>query len=533
MVFVGAGAGAAGWRAISISRDGENLVYVGLDDGTPRLFLRNLSTGEMRALEGTDQAFAPFFSWDSRSVGFFVGTGLFTLSLRPGSRPIHRAEFPNPAAGTWGPDDVITCSVAVGYELRRISLATGEEGAVRTDGGTFFPHLLPGGRRAITAGKEGALWVVDLHDGAATPLGLRGSEGRYLRSGHLLYHVGTDLFVTPFDPENPEDVIAGDPVLSGVRTEVYGVGQFDVSETGALVFAPGGFQEGRLVRVGFDGSVMPLPYPSRVYSAFQISPDETRLAISYGSAAEGIVFLGLDREREEPFTSNRFNNSIPIWSPDGSAVAYMNDASGRFLPVLHPLDGSPMPLPIPESWIEAFPESWSSNGFLAVAVISSGSDFDVLALDLEEGSVVEVAATEALEWAAAFSPDGKWIAYTSDEQRDYGVYIRSFPPTGEALLVSQGYGEEPIWSRDGSTLFYRSLDRFMAVEVQTTPDLRVSDPREVLRGPYINIFHRSFDVWPDGQSLIVVEPAGEETATSLEMIQGWFRELEGVGEGGG
>jgi len=224
---------------------------------------------------------------------------------------------------------------------------------------------------------------------------------------------------------------------------------------------------------------------------------------------------------------------IPIWSPDGSTVAYTNDAEGRLLTVIHPVGGDPAPLPVPESWDEAYPESWSKNGYLALGVLSPGS-YDIMALDLETGDVVEVAATDALEWASAFSPDGNWIAYTSDEQSEYGVYIQSFPPDGEARLVSQGYGEEPVWSRDGSTLFYRSVDRFMAVDVQTNPErtLTLSDPREVWRGRSVNIFHRSFDVWPDGQSLLLVESEGEETTSHLEMIQGWFQEIQELEEGG-
>ena len=213
----------------------------------------------------------------------------------------------------------------------------------------------------------------------------------------------------------------------------------------------------------------------------------------------------------------------------------MNDAEGRWLPVIHPLDGDPALLPVPESWDQAFPESWSGNGFLALSIIASGGDFDIMALGLETGEVVEVAVTDALEWASAFSPDGRWIAYTSDEQSTYGVYVKPFPPEGEGRLVSQGYGEEPVWSRDGSTLFFRSVDRFMAVDVQTNPDstLTFSDPREVWRGHSVNIFHRSFDVWPDGQSLLVVESFGEETTSRLEMVHGWFQEIQEMGAGGG
>jgi Tol biopolymer transport system component len=526
--------GATGWRALSISRDGRKLVWVGLENGTPRLFSQNLTNGEVRTLEGTDQAYAPFFSWDGESIGFFVGPGLFTLDLRPGSRPVPLTVLPNPVAAVWGEDNMITCSVAIGYQLRRISATTGEEETFDTEAGALFPDLLPGGRKAITSDINGqTLWIVDLQTGEGIPLGLRGWEGRYLESGHLLYHVDTDLFVTPFDPDNPGNVAAGDRVLEGVRTEVYGAGQFDVSETGTLVYAPGGFQEGRLVRVGFDGTKTPLPYPPRVYGPFQISPDGTRLAISYESGSEEIVFLDLDRQWAEPLTSNRVVDRVPIWSPDGSALLYMDDSNGVWLPVIHRLGDDPELLPIPESWPQAFPESWSGNGFLSLGVMSEGSGFDVVALELESGQVTEIAATEALEWAGSFSPDGNWIAYTSDRNREYGVYIQSFPPRGEARLVSQGYAEEPIWSRDGSVLFFRSLDRFMAVDVQTEPDLIVSGPREVLRGPYINVFHRSFDVWPDGQSLLLVEPAGEETAASLRMIQGWFRVLQEVAEGTG
>jgi len=163
-------------------------------------------------------------------------------------------------------------------------------------------------------------------------------------------------------------------------------------------------------------------------------------------------------------------------------------------------------------------------------VFCDSTGWDVVAVGMEsDTAIVGVAVSTALEWGGAFSPDGRWIAYTTDEPGDYHVFVQSFPEASERMQVSISPGsEEPVWSPDGRVIYYRNGQRWMAVDVSTSPRLSVGQPRVIFEGDYINLNYRSYDVAPDGSGFVLVAGPAEESQSRLQLVQGWFNELDAL-----
>jgi len=172
--------------------------------------------------------------------------------------------------------------------------------------------------------------------------------------------------------------------------------------------------------------------------------------------------------------------------------------------------------------ITGSPYAWIKPSQIAVY---DGADIHVL--DIAQETHVTVAGTSATEWGPHFSPDGRWMAYTSDESGRYEVYVKPYPELSGAWAISSDGGEEPVWARDGRSLFYRNQDTWLQVPISTEPEFAAGIPRVVLEGPFINVPGRSYDVAPDGSRFLVIRDVGnEEFSRHVEVVLNWFDELE-------
>ena len=534
--FIGSQMQGTGRRSLAVSPDGVSVVYVGGSEDSEQLYLRLLAEDSAEPIPGTEGATSPFFSWDGQSVGFFVGSELRLVSLRGGQPITLTRDAPVTLGAAWGRDDWIVFTGPAGYELWRISVRGGEQAELVTrfaaGGPSAFkwPSFLPNGRRVLTCGIVEDVWVSDTESGTSVRIaGLMASDARYVSSGHLLFTQGSELLAVPFDLEDLE--IVGSPVaiLSGLRTEALGAAQFDVSRTGTLVYAPGrSAAEGRLVKVGRDASVDSLPFETQRFGPMRYSPDGTRLAITVSNPSRAVWIYDLVRNAPLRLTPPRSQNGAPVWSPDGRYVAFWSDREGPRVVFIQPVDGPGEARRISGPWEESIPESWSGNGYLALDVFNDDTGWDVEAIAFgTDTSIVDVAASTSLEWGGAFSPDGRWIAYTTDEPGDYHVFVQSFPEASQRMQVSVTPGsEEPSWSPDGRVIYYRNGEQWMAVDVSTEPTLSVGTPRRVFEGDYINLNYRSYDVAPDGSGFVLVAGPAEESQSRLQLVQGWFGELE-------
>jgi len=514
LAFIGSASLGNGRRALAISHDGKMLVYAGEQDGVNRLFIRPIDSYDVRVLPGTDGAYNPFFSPDGGWVGFFSGNEVKKIAV-DGQAAVLLATIINPMGADWGIDDRILIGNE-GGDLSSVSAEGGATEVLRERGLFLYPSILPGGD-GVVVNDEGGARVVDLARDQDHVIRSFASGARYVGSGHLMWSRWSTLFAAPFDLDRWQVTGQGVPVVSGVRSEIYGVSQWDVSETGTLVYATGpAVAEGQLTWVG-RGQAERLPFQDTPHGTFQLSPDEKRIAILVQGQSDDVWIYDIGTGRRERLTFGGVHNQ-PIWSPDGARVAFTRYEEGDVYTYVRSVDaGTEAQRLFPE--LQGGATSWSGDGrFVAVQNDSSG----VVVVDLTESRIHQVAPRPA--WGGVLSPDGRFIAYTSGASGEYQIFVEPFPSTDLRLQVSrEGGSEEPVWSRDGTRLYYRSGQRIMVAPIATQPQLTVGTPSVAFRGDFVNVGMRSYDVASDGRLLVI--DGGNGTTTRLNVVVNFFEEL--------
>ena len=522
-----------GQVSIAISPDGTRLAYVMERQGVTQLYLRALDQLEPAAIPRTEGAFGPFFSPDGRWIGFFAGNKLKKVAASGGA-PIDLCAAPNPHGGSWGTDGTIVFAADEGRRPATIRDTGGvpQRVAVKDDRGSWRqPHMLPGGKAAIVShvGDVGVLW---LETGEYRRLVENGSDGRYAPSGHLIFARGGALLAAPFDLERMAVSGPATAVLDGVRAEGP-VAQAVFSRDGTLIYVPGSVANDatRPVWVDRQGKVQPVGMPPRSYRSFSLSPDGRRLAIAIGDGDPNndIWVQDLERGTLTPLTSSG-RNVQPKWTPDGKRVVFIERTGGGATPFWVAADGSSEPERMFKGDHEGGVGSFSPKGDLVAFVRRApGTGLDLWVQTVHRAQTEQpFLRTRFTEGGPKFSPDGRWIAYGSDESGQYEVYVRPYPPgPGEWQVSTQG-GEHVIWSRDGKELFYRNGNKWMVVVVHLKPEFTPEAPRLLFEGPYVMVGGQSYDVTPDGQRFLVLEPAEQEAAqvTHLNVVLNWFEEVK-------
>jgi serine/threonine-protein kinase len=539
-----------------LSPDGRLLVFVGQTGaGTRLLHVRRLEQALASPLPGTEGASHPFLSPDSRWIGFFADNKLKKVAVEGGPSVTLCDTVVENRGGSWSQDGTILFAVAGEATLRRISagggavteLPTSGEAAAAVD--ARWPQILPGGRAVLfTSGVFGnydaaSLVVQRLPDGPRKIVHKGGYQGRYLRSGHLLYMRQGTLFAAPFDLERLEVTGASMPVLEGVATNPgAGGAQFAASDNGALVFLPGGSQvlPMPIAWLGRDGQARPLRQTSAIYFVIAFSPDGRRLAMDIRDGDEADIWTyEWARDAMYRLTTNPGQDVSPVWSPDGRWIAFASTRGDQRTPNLYcqRADGTGEARRLTESATPQFPTSWHPSGrFLAFNDISGRIHISILELSGDEASGWKPAKASALQESpsiqnqAAFSPDGRWVAYSSSETGSLEVYVRPFPGAGGRVRVSTSGGQHPMWSRTRSELFYWSFaeSAIMVAPYQVQGDtLHVDKPYRwsataiETRGPF-----RNFDIHPDGDRFAVMPAVGEERKRDhVTIILGFADEL--------
>jgi eukaryotic-like serine/threonine-protein kinase len=526
--FIGAAVLGNGRRAIAVSPDGGTLVYAGLQGGIARLYVRPIDSYEVRALPGTEGAFGPFFSPNGRWIGFFVGNELKKTRL-DGGEPVRLAEATNPVGADWGTDHRIVFATQEGLRLLRVSDEGGPAELLLEDPigyGCEWPRLLPGGEAVMLS--SGAPVILNLKTRHQVALPITGTDVRYA-AGYLIFVQGSALFAAGFDLGRQRVTSPAVPVLSGIRSEVYGQGQWDMAEDGTLVYAPGqSVAANAMVWIGRDGSRQPLSLPVRVRGSFELSPDGRRLAVIERSGSSSDLWVyQLPGLRAERLTVGGSIESPMFWSRDGARIAY-HSAEGEYsVPYLQSPEGGAAAERLLPKGDSLRLQSWSADGQLLGADDNghSASRQAVYVIDRRTGARRAIPTTGGAPWGTAVSPDGRAIAYTSDETGEYHIYLQPYPPTGARRQVSRiGGSEEPRWTQDGARLFFRNGQRIMEVPVATRPELEVGEPRVFFEGDFVNVGGRSYDIDRAGQRVLVIE-GGVSDIRSLRLIQGWIGEV--------
>jgi Tol biopolymer transport system component len=303
---------------------------------------------------------------------------------------------------------------------------------------------------------------------------------------------------------------------------------FAISRDGTLAYKPGGKTlDAQLAWVDRRGEMQRLPAPPRNYWSPSLSPDGGRAALESVGGVLDIVIYDLERGTLSRLTSEG-SSQVPIWTPDGSRIVYRATRAGTRNLFWKPVDGGGPEERLTTGEYVHTPHSWSPDGkLLAYEEEHPETGDDIWLLPIEgDRSPRPFLKTRFHEWFPRFSPDGRWLAYVSNESGRDEVYVQPFPGPGRRWQISTEGGTAPVWARSGRELFYRNGRQLMSVEVATQPGFSATHPRSLFEGQY-RIFRTDYDVSPDGQRFLMLEPLEPpQPATQINVVLNWFEELK-------
>jgi DNA-binding SARP family transcriptional activator len=546
---------------VAISPDGSLLAYI----GGPRsqLLIRPLSQLHPIAVRGTEGAASPFFSPDGKHVGF-LREAIVQIASVSGGPPITVSDSLTGVAGaSWGRDGFIYADGSNG--LVRVEAKAGAEPRWFTTLDTAgrevhhsWPDVLPNGkgvlftvgfcgRNGIKGGSSFAIAVADIPSGKHRLILDDAMYARYAKPGYLLY-VTTNkaLMIVPFDQNSMK--IAGNPTAftEGMRLGLLGSADLAVDTIGTLVYATGaGEGKQELVWVTRDGKEQAVDpdWAAFYMGAPTISPDGKRVAETQIASVESpssIWIKRLDRGPSFKLTVDTKDNRMPAWSPDGKSVTFSSSPATMFCdnPTTGATDlwtqraGGSAHVQLHEK-VNLYNARWSPNGkwlIFQTGVESPGSG-DILAIRPGiDTAPVPVVATRFSEISPALSPNGRWLAYVSNETGEDEIYVVPFPNTGTAKrAISEGGGTEPVWSHRGGELFYRDASGdLMAVELNTSPTFSLGRATVLFPAAKFtsNRFNPQYAVAPDDRRFLMIRPLNSSTTDKLIVVENWFEELK-------
>jgi serine/threonine-protein kinase len=400
----------------------------------------------------------------------------------------------------------------------------------------LWPAFLPGGQAVLFNGGNAAspnIAVQSLATHNRRDLTPSGAFPRYAASGHLIYEQSGTLMAVPFDPRRLEIKGAAVPVIEGVaRSTATLAAQYSISATGSLVYVSGGTEanQRRMVWVSRNGTEQPLPAPLHAYQYVRLSPDGRRVAVELDNQ---IWLYDLARDTLTRFTFEGSLNQTPTWTPDGKRIAFYSNKEGGAANLFWQLaDGSGGLERLTTSDYTHVPRSFSPDGqLLAFHENNPKTNKDIWVLRLSDRKAEPFLRTPFIEGAPTFSPDGRWLAYVSNESGRPEVYVQPYPGPGGKWQISTEGGTEPAWNRNGRELFYRSGDKMMALDLTTQPTFSAGKPKMLFERKYFTsdfpLVGTAYDLSADGQRFLMVKDTEQASAvTQINVVLNWFEELK-------
>jgi eukaryotic-like serine/threonine-protein kinase len=541
-----------GVNPIAISPDGSNIVYT----ADQQLYMRAMAEMEAPRIPGTGEtATMPFFSPDGRWLGFYspAERKLKRIAITGGAS-VTICDASNLYGASWDSEGHIFIGQGRAGILRVSSSGGKPETVVTMKPGEIAhgPQVLPGSdavlftlsTSASASGWDSAQVVVQsLKSGDRKVLLEGGSDARYLPTGHIVYALGSTLLAVPFDVKNLQVTGGPVPVIEGVRRVQPGTSAaaaFSFSNNGSLVYVPGvGIEQRAVALVDRAGVRKLLNIPSGLHDHARISPNGKQLALHTSDGKENIVSI-YDLNGTVPMRRLTFGggNDKPIWTTDGQRIVFTSDREGDRGLFWQPADGNGPAerLTKAEQGTGLQSEAWTPDGKTLIFSVARGGDWrlSTLALGADQKPKPLIAG-----WAAnsSISPDGRWLAYISNETGQQEIYVQSFPPTGAKYQVSTSGGRNPLWSPDGKQLFYLQSEaagtmQIVSVDVQTQSSFMMGKTTPLpIKGIIGAIGPRSFDITPDGKYFVVMLPKfqaepDKPPPEQINIVLNWFSELQ-------
>lgn len=529
---------------LAVSPDGRHIVFVARAKTAYQIWLRPVATLAAAPIQGTDGGTFPFWSPDSRSIGFFADGKLKTVQIG-GGPPIVLADAPGGRGGSWSRDNVILFAPGPSQTgLLRVSstggVATVATTLEKTAGEDVhrWPHFLPDGRSffytAVTgpccpAAKPAVIRIGSL-DSTGSGISLLQAESSVTyASGHVLFARDEALMAQPFDLQARQLKGEAFRIADEVSTEGSRYVSASMSETGTLVYAPKGSQAApQLTWFDRRGRVVGTVGEPAPYLSVALSPDERRVAVSLGTGKPENVdvwVIDLATNIRSRLTADAGRDVSPVWSRDGTRVALQSSRRAMGPALRQAFTSAVRPdellLEGPGNFTMT-PSDWSSDGRF-IAYTTHGSDIWVLPL-FGDRKPFPLARTPFTETSAVFSPDGRWIAYTSNEGGQPDVYVRSFPGDDKKWQVSRDGGGHSLWRADGKELFYLAADgNMMAVSIDTTSPIDSSVPKPLFPAAAATFgYNQAYGVTKDGQRFLVSVRSQPTTGTApLTILLNW------------
>ncbi len=522
-------------NGLALSPDGRRLAFVARPaGGQDLLWIRALDELSAHPVAGSENASFPFWSPDGRFVAFFAQGKLKKLDPASGLIQVI-CDADDPRGGSWGAEAILF-SPNPNAPLYRVAPGGGAPAALtkldqtRAEISQRWPVFLPDGRQFVyfsmsLKSKTHVLVAASLDGKEGGVLTPTSSAAAWWPSGYLLFGRDSTLMAQPFSTgslrlSGEPFPIARDLAVTGLNAGPFGAAQFSVSRDGTLVYQPGGARASQLT--WFDRSGNPLGKVGEAGTTGDpdLSPDGTR-AVVEGSA--DLWMVDLIHGSSSRFTFEGVGDTLAVWSPDGRRVAFGSARNGRSDIYVKSVETSAEELLV-KSDIDKVPDDWSHDGrYLIYESPSPQTRYDLYWIPMDgDRKPVSYLQTEFNEFHARLSPDGHWLAYTSDETGRPEVYVQSFPTPGGKVLISVNGGDQPAWRRDGLELFYLRPDRMlMSVDVKTGAKFESGAPRPLFLTDTPNAgayFRNHYAPHPDGQRFLVVNVPPEQSAAPLVVV---------------
>ena len=541
-----------GTRNIALSPDGRFLVY----RSGGQLMLRALDRLTAEPLPGTMGAVSPFFSPDSRSIGFVATGDLKKVGVTGGPVTVLSRNLGQPRSATWGDDGTIVFSSEdPNIGLRRVSATGGAATALTTtdptQNGHAMPSMLPGARGVLftiwaTAPEDRQLAVYDLESGQQKILLRGGAAGEYVDTGHLVYVASGGLFAVGFDLDRLE--VRGEPVP--IREALNGY-DYAVSRTGTLAYVPPTASPRSLVWVDRKGHETPVKgLESRAYENLALSPDGTRVALYAADQESDVWIWDFAREKLTRLTFDRSDDWLPRWTPDGQRIVFISNRAGAYNLYHQAFDGSGPVERLTTGDNNQFPNSVTRDGTVLGSELRPNTGYDIVqfpAVHVSQGSgragasdgdrsqTATLISSTSAEFAANVSPDGRYFAYQSQESGgQFQIYVQPYPDLRQGRWqISSDGGVAPVWAPKGGELFYLdSSNTLTSVPVQTSgTSFSYGKPAKVFDTKYWGWFY-AYDVTKDGRFLMMKETGAGAAPATITVVLNWLEELKArVGAG--